>query len=157
MKKGFTLIEMLVVVLIVGILSSVALPTYKKSIEKTHATEAMNIVKAANEAVYAYAAERNKCPDDFKKILISIPGEQLGVAVKGKHFMYHLNASTSALIPGTSCGGVVAERIKAGNYVIWNPYATMADSGKRTLACTATSKVGISACKALGLYTTNTP
>ena len=34
MKKGFTLIELMVTVLIVGILASVALPQYRKAIER---------------------------------------------------------------------------------------------------------------------------
>jgi len=152
MKKGFTLVEILVVVLIIGILSSVALPNYQRSIEKTRATEAMNNIKAANDAVYAFAAERNKCPETFKKILITIPGDDTaGTMVAGKYFNYYLNAATSAPIPGTPCGGIVAERI-GGDYVIWNPYATT-DSGKRTLACMSDTKKGIGVCKSLGIYT----
>lgn len=51
MKKGFTLIEMLVVVLIIGILSAVALPNYRKSVEKARTAEAWTILKSINDAV----------------------------------------------------------------------------------------------------------
>ena len=39
MKKGFSLIELLAAVLIIGILSSIALPQYRKAIERARSAE----------------------------------------------------------------------------------------------------------------------
>ena len=159
MKKGFTLVELMTVVLIIGVLSAVALPNYQKSIEKTRATEAMNAVKAANEAVYTYATERNKCPDSFRKLLISIPGEEkFSGQVVGKYFTYHLNAAAGGIIPGTSCKGVLADRNSTSvNYQIWNPYTVNPQTKKRGLACSSSQQAGIKVCKSLGIYTEQSP
>ena len=50
MRKGFTLIELLVVVLIMGILASVAMPQYFKSVEKSRASEGIDVLSAIASA-----------------------------------------------------------------------------------------------------------
>ncbi|MBR4355413.1 MAG: prepilin-type N-terminal cleavage/methylation domain-containing protein [Elusimicrobiaceae bacterium] len=45
MKNGFTLIEILVAVLIMGILVAMAVPTYEKAIEKSRIAEARTMLK----------------------------------------------------------------------------------------------------------------
>ncbi len=49
-KAGFTLIEMLAVVLIVGILVSIAVPQYRRTIQRMRATEAIAMLKVLSDS-----------------------------------------------------------------------------------------------------------
>ena len=50
MKKGFTLIELLAAVLIMGILTAVALPQYRRSLERTRVAEALQMLPSIYDA-----------------------------------------------------------------------------------------------------------
>ena len=57
MKKGFTLIELLIVVLITAALSAIALPQYRRSIERSRMTEFVQMAPALEGALSRYFAE----------------------------------------------------------------------------------------------------
>ncbi len=48
--KGFSLIELMVVVVIIAILTAVALPQYQDSVERARAAEAMTVGKTIIDA-----------------------------------------------------------------------------------------------------------
>lgn len=160
-EKGFTLAELLVVVLIIGILSVLAVPQYAKSIERARATEAMNLVKNINEAIYSYAAGRtsNQCPQTFRKLAITLPVQDDNAAqINLKNFTFVINGASGAKIPGTDCAGVTAVRRNGGkyDYVIWNPYRERTKTAHgATLACYSPGdkKDSTEMCQSLGLYT----
>ena len=73
MKKAFTLIELLVVVLIIGILSSIALPQYKKAVDKARLSEILIQGRALLEAQKLYVMENGGFAQDLDALSISMP------------------------------------------------------------------------------------
>jgi prepilin-type N-terminal cleavage/methylation domain-containing protein len=53
MKKGFTLVELIIVIIIVGILASIGLTQYNKVVEKSRAAEARMILGTLRSAEMA--------------------------------------------------------------------------------------------------------
>lgn len=68
MQQGFTLIELMIVVAIIGILAAVALPAYQDYTARAKITEVIGFMSAAKAGVAeAYASEGNLTGIDTKK------------------------------------------------------------------------------------------
>lgn len=66
-QKGFTLIELMIVVSIVAILAAIAIPSYQRYIVRTNRADAMAVVQTAAQAVERYAVQHDNSYVDADK------------------------------------------------------------------------------------------
>lgn len=78
-KQGFTLLELLVVVLIIGILAAIALPQYKLAVGKTKLATIKNITKAIADAEELYYLNNGQYTNDPSKLGIDLSGATIQV------------------------------------------------------------------------------
>lgn len=64
-QKGFTLIELMIVVAIIGILAAIAIPAYQDYTIRAQVTEGMNLAAAVKAEVAEYYAQNGQWPTNM--------------------------------------------------------------------------------------------
>lgn len=94
-KKGFTLIEIMVVVIIVGILAALATGNYGKLVEKGRGAEARKILGMIRNQQAAYYFENNKYTSDLTELQMGDLPTSGGTGNSRYFFKYSTTAGTT--------------------------------------------------------------
>ncbi|HPG30563.1 MAG TPA: type II secretion system protein GspG [bacterium] len=70
--KGFTLLELLIVVAIIGILAVAAIPKYFSSIEKAKIAVAVTNIASLNKSILLFRMDNNRIPDESLEELVPL-------------------------------------------------------------------------------------
>ncbi len=125
-QQGFTLIELMIVVAIIGILAAVAIPAYQDYTIRAKVTEGLSLASAGKTAVSEYFASNGTLPGDNATAGMAdstdISGNSVSsveVAANGvitvTFSANQIAGSTLALTPAASGGKVVWDCASGGN------------------------------------------
>ena len=81
-QQGFTLIELMIVVAIIGILAAVAIPAYQDYTKRAHVSEGMSLASGAKAAVTEYYSSTGTWPSGNTEAGLSPSGSITGNAVR---------------------------------------------------------------------------
>ena len=116
-QRGFTLIELLIVMTIIGILASIAVPSYQRSVIKAREAVLMEDLYQMRRAIDAYFADNGKYPESLEalveaKYLRDIPRDPFTSAQDS----WELEAPTPTVVGEVAEGAV--ENVRSGSDLV---------------------------------------
>lgn len=81
--KGFTLIELMIVVSIIGVLASISLPSYKVYVQRSEVTEAISMASTIKENIAEYYVTKLSFPLNNNRARVPEEDKLIGNRVTG--------------------------------------------------------------------------
>lgn len=96
-QTGFTLIELMIVVAIIGILMAVALPSYRAYIERGDRASARAALMEAQQFMERFYATNDRYDQDKAGSAVALPARLLSVPADSPKYTLSLNTTTNPL------------------------------------------------------------
>lgn len=80
-KRGFTLIEMMIVVAIIALLAGMAVPQYQQYVKRSESVEAVRLMKQVADAEVAYYGTHNKYIENMGPLMVELPESNFDITV----------------------------------------------------------------------------
>lgn len=121
---GFTLIELMIVVAIIGVLASIALPAYQTYTKRAHVAEGLGLAAGLKASLIEFHATHSTWPTDEQLAGVSQASSIAGNAVEHVEvqesrititFNKKVEQGATLVLQGSSLGGTIAWSCEGGD------------------------------------------